>query len=197
MTVAPWSDRHGVAARDASALAEVTRFAATLDRVSWFAGVGQDLTDGEAREAADYLAALGFADARVSLVRGWRDAEAVTRDPNWDNAWWTAEERLRTDLLARAERRWGDPTLMAALTRVTDAATRVTLGAASTAASRDGIADPALARVAAGAATQAAYQAALALAMDAGEAHPFAIKFRLFAAGRWLLGSVGGRFFVF
>jgi hypothetical protein len=86
---------------------------------------------------------------------------------------------------------------MTALTRVTDAATQVTLGAASSAAARQGVADPALTRAAAGAATQAVYHAALARAAFADQSHPFAVKFRLFAGGRWLLGLVGTSFHVF
>lgn len=183
--------------QDLRELAALSGFAASLGRVSWFTGVGQALTDGESREARLYLFALGFDAARLTAVPDWRAAEAVTRDPGWDSRWWDAEETLRTALLAQAQRRWGEPALMTALTRVTDEATRVTLGAASIAAARDGVADPALARVAAGAATQAAYQAALAQAMAAEPDHPFATKFRLFAAGRWLLGLVGEAFYVF
>ena len=163
----------------------------------WFAACGEDLTAGERQEVRDYLAALGLASAEIATARDWRAAEAVTRDPGWGTQWWDAEERVRLALLDHAQRRWGEYVLMTALTRVTDAATRVTLGAASSAAARQGVADPALARVAAGAASQAAYQAALARAALADESHPFAIKFRLFAAGRWLLGLVGGVFHVF
>jgi hypothetical protein len=165
--------------------------------VPWFAGVGEDLTAGERRDVTDYLAALGLSPAQIVVARDWRAAEMITRDPSWNPAWWDAEERLRLTLLDDAQRRWGDHPLMAALTHVTDAATQVTLGAASTAAARHGVADPALARVAAGAATQAAYQAALARVAGADELHPFAIKYRLFAAGRWPLGLVGNVFHVF
>lgn len=177
-------------------LSELGVFADSLARLPWFAAVGEELTAGERLETLDYLAALDLA-ADIAVARDWRAAEAVTRDPAWATAWWDAEERLRLSLLGRAQQRWGEHPLMTALTRVTDAATRVTLGAASSAAAREGIADPALARVAAGAATQAAYHAALARAAGADEAHPFAVKFRLFAAGRWLLGLVGGVFHVF
>src|SRR5713101_4026518 len=83
-----------------------------------------------------------------------------------------------------------------ALTVVTEAAASLS-GAASLAMSGAGIADPALTRVAAGAAAQACHQAALALAAAAGPGHVFAVKYRLFAAGRWPLGIVGDRFFVF
>jgi hypothetical protein len=65
------------------------------------------------------------------------------------------------------------------------------------AAARGGVADMALIRAAAGAATQACYQAALVLAAGAEAEHPFAIKFRLYEAGRWPLGIVGMTFNVF
>jgi hypothetical protein len=179
------------------ALAVVARFAESLRHLSWFAVVGQDLSADERREAQDYLAAIGFPDSDVAAVGDWRAAESATRDAQWSRAWWHAEERARSDLLARAGQQHGEHTLLTALSRVTLDASDVVLGAASIAISRSGIADPALARVAAGAATQASYQAALALAAEAGDAHPFAIKFRLFAAGRWPLGLVGRTFHLF
>jgi hypothetical protein len=177
-------------------LAAVARFAESLRGLSWFAVVGQDLSAEERREAQDYLAAIGFPGAHVESVGDWRAAESTTRDAQWSRAWWDAEERERARLLAAANRP-GTHALLTALSRVTLEASNVVLGAASIATARNGIADPALARVAAGAATQAAYQAGLALAADAGDAHPFAIKFRLFAAGRWPLGLVGRTFHVF
>ena len=130
-------------------------------------------------------------------MKDWLAAETATRSPEWNSAWWDAEEKERLVLLKQAQAEWGERGLMGALTRVTDEATRLTLGAASIAAARDGVADPALCRVASGAATQAAYQAALAQAAGAGPAHPFAIKYRLFSAGRWPLGLVGDTFHLF
>ena len=53
------------------------------------------------------------------------------------------------------------------------------------------------AAVAAGAAAQAAYQAALVLATDGEADHPFALKFRLFEAGRLPLGITGNTFNLF
>lgn len=179
------------------ALAAVARFAESLRHLSWFAVVGQDLSAEERREAQDYLAAIGFFGSDVAAVADWRAAESATRHAQWSRAWWDTEERLRAELLAAAARRHSEHTLLTALSRVTLDASDVVLGAASIATSRSFIADPALARVAAGAATQAAYQAALALAAETGDAHPFAIKFRLFAAGRWPLGLVGKTFHLF
>jgi hypothetical protein len=176
--------------------APVLRFAESVRHASWFAAVGQPVTDDERQEATDYIAAIGFAKAIVVTAPDWRMAEAITRDAHWTRAWWDAEERARAALLASAKAH-GEHALMTALSRVTIAASDVVLGAASIAAARAGVADPALARVAAGAATQAAYQMALALAAASGDAHPFAIKYRLFAAGRWPLGLVGDAFYLF
>lgn len=177
-------------------LSAVSRVVGSLATASWFAAVGQPLTEGEEREALDYLAALALG-SRLTTVADWRAAEAATRSPDWSATWWNAEEAERLRLLEQAKENWGGRALMTALTRVTDEATRITLGAASIAAARDGIADPSLCRVAAGAATQAAYQAALARAAGADPAHPFAIKYRLFSAGRWPLGLVGDTFHLF
>jgi hypothetical protein len=185
------------ARRGAADLASVARFAGSLRSVSWFAAVGQTLTASERHEAQDYGRALGLSDPRITEMRDWRNAERATRDPDWDARWWQAEDAERLSLMAELTSAHAPPELMAALTRVTDEASAVVFGAASVAASRDGIADQALARVAAGAATQAAYQAALALAARRDDAHMFAIKFRLFAAGRWPLGIIGGALYVF
>jgi hypothetical protein len=178
-------------------LAALTPFAASLRHVSWFAAVGQNLTDSEKREAQDYAAAIGFARAHIIEASDWRAAERTTRNPKWSTAWWQAEEDARAALMKQLETQLSRRDLMAALTHVTNQVSDVVMGAAAVAASRDGIADQALARVAAGAATQAAYQAAIALAARAGAGHPFAIKFRLFAAGRWPLGIVDRALYVF
>lgn len=179
------------------ALAEVQRLAQDVRRASWFAAVGQALTDGERQDAEAYAAALGFSGAPVAVVPDWRAAEAATRDAGWDARWWESEEKARADLLSAARARHGERATMTALSEVALAASDTVMGVASVAAARMGVADPALARVAAGAATQAAYQAALALAAEAGADHAFAVKYRLFAAGRWPLGIVGGALSVF
>jgi hypothetical protein len=181
----------------AADLDAVARFSGRLRTLSWFAAVGQALSASELREAQDYAAALGLGELLIKEAADWRAAERATRDPNWDSRWWQAEDKERLALLAELKTRADPRELMGALTRATEETSSVVFGAASVAASRDGIADQALARVAAGAATQAAYQAALALAAQRDDTHVFAIKFRLFAAGRWPLGIVSGALYVF
>lgn len=174
---------------------------ATLGRrarlASWFAAVGEPLSDEERKDGARYLRALGFAAIAVTGCARWTDAKALADAPDWDPAWWDAEEALRVELLATSSARCTRAVLLDALTRATQAASEMAHGQAAVATARAGIADPALARAAAGAATQACYLAALAQAAGAAPEHPFEIKFRLFEAGRWPLGIVAGRFHVF
>jgi hypothetical protein len=70
-------------------------------------------------------------------------------------------------------------------------------GAAAPAASRMGVADPALTRAAAGAASMTAHGRALAQLAETGDAHVFMRKYALFEGGRWPLGIVGGVFHLF
>jgi hypothetical protein len=184
-------------ATDAAALLADLR--GRLRTASWFAALGERLTQGERWDARAYLAGLGFADAGVAEIASWDEAAAIAKSPDWSRAWWDREEAERQHLLTICGALYPEPELMAALSRVMELASATTHGAAAIAASRAGIADPALIRVAAGAAAQAAYQAALpVLAGKPGEAeHAFSIKFRLFEAGRWPLGIAGGSFSVF
>lgn len=179
---------------DSPALRGVARFARMVRNVAWFATLGEPLSSAERDDAEDYVSALGFPDADVALVADWEEAEAAIRNPGWNSDWWEAEEQLRAGLIADAMEQISEDELLVALTAVTSAASEVVHGAAAVAAARAGVADQALIRAAAGAATQGAYQAALVLAAGADDMHPFALKYRLFEAGHWPLGIVGSTF---
>lgn len=183
----------------------IDAFAHDLARQSWFAAVGETPSESDTAEAQAWLAGLGLAtlDGRpvaIGAVADWPQAAAITADPAWDRRWWDAEEVARAALRGPAiAAAGGEGALLALLTRATDAAGAVVHGAAAIAAARDGAADASLLRVAAGAAAQACYQTALLLVAGGGLAgdHPFAAKYRLFAAGRWPLGIVAGRYYLF
>jgi hypothetical protein len=181
----------------AGGLFKLAGFADRIGSASWFAACGDALTDGEIEDVRLWLRGLGLDVDRIDGVPTWNEAARLARSPDWSRAWWEAEERERARLYALAAEPSGETALLGALSRVTDAATRVLHGAAAVAAARSGIADPTLTRVAAGAATQACYQAALALAASEDGHHAFAAKYRVFLAGRWPLGVVGNLGFVF
>lgn len=172
------------------------RVAAEVRAASWFAALGEPLTEGDRADAGSYIAELGFGDLDVDIAPDWREAERVLKAPDWSPVWWDREEALRRALLNRAESRYPQHALWTALTELTTQAGELVHGKAATAAGRMGDAAKASIHVAAGAASQAVYQLAVARLAGA-EGSPFESKFRLFAAGRWPLGIVGSRLILF
>jgi hypothetical protein len=177
-------------------------FAAGIDALiaeiaggAWFAACGTPLGAGERDDAARYAAALGFDAAPVTQAADWRQAAAVAQSAEWSRLWWEREAAEEAAVKARAAASLDAVCQLEGLSRVALAAATLA-GAAAMALARAGVADEALARVAAGAAAQACHQAALARAAGASDAHVFVVKFRLFASGRFPLGVVGGQFFV-
>ena len=168
-----------------------------IPRESWFAAVGEPLTGSEESEAKAYVTALAIADVEVVGVTDWEGARRVVNDPNWDSRWWQTEEDERSRLKRELDTALSEHALLASLTDITQAASAVVHGAAAIAAGRAGYANSGMTRAAAGAATQACYLAALAKAARASTDHLFALKYNLFAAGRWPLGIVDGKLHLF
>jgi hypothetical protein len=163
---------------------------AEVRAASWFAALGEPLTDGDRADAAAYASVPD-----VTLIKSWPEAEAFLKSPV-SLGWWDREEALRKTLLARAEAHHPERALWSSLSELTTETGDLVHGKAATAAARAGNAAAASIHVAAGAAAQAVYQ--LAVARLAGEtASLFESKFRLFAAGRWPLGVMGSKLVLF
>jgi hypothetical protein len=169
---------------------------AEIAAAAWFAACGEAPTAGEHDAARLYAAALGFAGVALSPVADSKEAATITQRSDWDRTWWAAEAKAAAECKSAAIQRYGAEPLLEGLSRVASAASGIA-GAASMGLARGGVADQALARVASGSAAEACHQAALARAAEAPAGHAFIVKFQLFAAGRWPLGVVGGRLFVF
>lgn len=185
---------------DYPGLSAVNRFAHMVESIPWFSRLGEEFEEDELDWAQAYLEAMGFPGAAIVAVLDWEEAEATAGNTDWNTAWWEAEEQLRMALITEACARAPEEDVMAALTHVTSQASETIFAAAEMAASLAGIDDEELIRAAAGAATQATYQAALVLAAEAAEDeddHPFALKYRLYEAGRWPLSLIGGSFNLF
>lgn len=172
------------------------RLRAEARAASWFAALGEPLIEGDLADAEAYAGALDLGALSIGLAHDWPEAERLLKSPDWSPVWWDREEALRRTLLERAETLHGERDLWTGLTELTTDVGEFVHGKAATAAARMGDAAKASVHVAAGAASQAVYQ--LAVARLAGEtASLFESKFRLFAAGRWPLGVVGTRLILF
>lgn len=177
-------------------LAPLDRLRAEARAASWFAALGEPLVEGDLADAEAYASAFDLGPLSIDLAHDWPEAERLLKSPDWSSAWWDREEAQRRTLLGQAETLHGERELWTVLTELTTDVGEFVHGKAATAAARMGDAAKASVHVAAGAASQAVYQ--LAVARMAGEtASLFESKFRLFAAGRWPLGVVGTRLILF
>ncbi len=169
----------------------VRLFAEEAAELPWFTALGEPLDREVKRLARDYLDALGFPDVEPARIASWEDAADAAANMDFDTAQWEAEEQLRAGLASDALDAISEEALTIALTHVT-AILGGRLGAAVREAAAFGeIDDESLMDAAAGAAVQAAHNAALALIAGAEEDHPFRAKFALFARGRWPIGVSG------
>ncbi|MBA3581373.1 MAG: hypothetical protein H0W44_02855 [Gammaproteobacteria bacterium] len=168
-----------------------------INEASWFTAVGEPMVETEQHDAEQYIKTIGFASYSVKAVANWSEARRITMDPEWDQFWWKAEEKQRKELFEKASKTIGEYALLMLLTEVNEMSAEHVHGHAALAAARMGVADQNLSRVAAGSASQACFQAALAMLNDAGEGHPFMARLRLFTAGRWPLSVSNATFYVF
>jgi hypothetical protein len=188
--------------RELPSLTILTRFARTLDRIPWFANLGEPLTPGARATAEQYVARLGFPDAEVAILIDWDDAVAATESLDWQSPAWEAEEMQRADLTGRALDCLSQEALHIGMTLIADKITEPALEGMEQAAVIFDIVEEGPRNIAVGAAVQAANGAALTLlaATDPDfdiEAHPFTAKFRLFEFGRWPVGVTGLSFNLF
>ncbi len=172
-------------------LARIRRFAWAATRVDWFAHVGEHPGPVTMDTAERYADALGFPDARVALVTDWAEAAAAAESLDFDSAAWEAEEQLRAALTMDALEHISEEALQVALTHVAATVQQPILTSAEEALAIWDEDDGALRDLAVGGAVQACHQAALVLAAEAEEDHPFALKFRLYEGGRWPIGIAG------
>lgn len=173
------------------------RMARLVDRLPWFERLGAELEEDEQEWAEAYLAALGFPDAAVVPIPDWEEAEAAAGSIDLNSSAWEAEEQLRMGLVEEALQRVDEDSLTVALTHLASQAAGPIRAAAEEAAAAAGVFDEELILAAQGAAMQACHQAALVLAAEVEDEHAFALKFRLFEAGRWPIGLAGNSYNLF
>ena len=188
--------------RELPTLSRVRRFARSLDRIPWFANLGEPLTAGARAAARTFTNGLGFPDADVAILVDWDDAAAAAEHQGWNSPAWDAEELLRSGLTARALETLSDEALSIAMTLIADRVVDPVKEAMAQASFIWDVEDADQQQLAVGAAVQAAHQATLVLiaaadpSFDADD-HPFTAKFRLFEFGRWPVAIVGGSFNLF
>ena len=152
----------------------VARFSSMISETKWFHKIGLELTQDDIKAARHYLDALGFPEGYPAEIMDWE-----------------AEEQLAASLINSALKFIEEDVLEVALTNVTSKASEYITNAVENVSMQWGIDDEEILRAAIGQAVQTCYQAALVIAADEEENHPFAQKFRLYENGHWPLGVAG------
>ncbi|MEM9013618.1 MAG: hypothetical protein AAGB02_00790 [Pseudomonadota bacterium] len=188
--------------RELPGLAVLSRFARSLDRIPWFANLGEPLTPGARAAANAYLDGLGFPESEIAILVDWEDAAHAAETRDWDSPAWEAEELQRSDLTARSLEALSEEAVKIGMTLIADKVSEPAKEGMEQASFIWDMADEDARTLAVGAAVQGAHGAALVLlaAQDPefeADQHPLAAKFRLFEFGRWPVGVVGRSFNLF
>jgi hypothetical protein len=172
----------------------VRQYAERIVQGRWFVNLGLPFDERELGTIDTYVRATGA--ARAVRASSWEHAYTIGTD---DRAREDAQsdsvevERLRTRALAAIDRR----ALMTTMTTIVDGGLEVFFDRAGAAARAARVTDPAIIRVAASAASEAVYRAALAAAVGEPETHRFILRHDLFANGRWPLARIDDGFYIF
>lgn len=172
-------------------------FAESLNANTWFSRLGEPLDDREQVLARTYLDGLGFPEAEPALLSDWEEAAGAAEALDTDPMSWEAEEMLRAGLVSRVLERLDEHAVNAALTLVAQKTGDTARDAVEEAAALADVEDMALVQAAAGALAQAANGAALVVLAEAEDdepPHPFLVRWRLFARGRWPVGIAGATY---
>lgn len=188
--------------RELPGLRALTRFARTLERIPWFANLGEPLSPGARAAAELYSDRLGFPHADIAILVDWEDAAAAAESLDWQSEWWETEELLRADLTGRALETMSEEALRVGMTLIADKVLDPAREGMEQAAVIFDAEDEPSQNLAVGAAVQAANGAALALLASQDpefeiDTHAFAAKFQLFEFGRWPVAITGSSFNLF
>jgi len=171
----------------------VHALAVAIPAAHWFALCGLPFADEE-RERVEQLRVASDA-RRVERVGSWHSVRVVADDPRALAAYDAdAAEAARLKAIAIAHS--DVPTVLRATSEVVERGLGVLFEAARQAADRSRSDDATTVRVAAGAASEAIYRAALASALGEGNTHRFVLTHALFAGGRWPLARIDDTLYV-
>ena len=186
-------------------LSAVREFTERAARARWFAELGEPINGETAHLARLYLDALGFPDAEPLPVMNWDDALDAAESGDLNSEAWEAEEQLRAALTDRVLNAVSEEGLSVMLAHLSAALAEPLSEMADEALMMADEPPDAIRDLAVGAAQQAAFGGALALAaaalemaeqddLAAGEEaleHPLMLRYRLFELGRWPLALSG------
>lgn len=186
--------RAGVAVNGTFDPAIVRKYAERIAQGRWFVNLGLPFDEREQGTLDAYVLATGA--AKAVRATSWEHARTIVSDERAQaDAGNDAAEvgRLEARALVATDRAG----LMTTMTTIVDGGLEIFFDRAGAAARAARVTDPGIIRVAASAASEAVYRAALAAAVGEPETHWFILRHELFTNGRWPLARIDEAFYVF
>jgi hypothetical protein len=172
----------------------VRKYAERIGQGRWFVNLGLPFDEREQGTVDAYVRATGA--AKLLRATSWEYAREILLDARTkaDAEREAAEvERLKARALAATDR----SALMTTMTTIVDGGLEIFFDRAGAAARAARVSDPGIIRIAASAASEAVYRAALAAAVGEPETHRFILRHELFTNGRWPLARIDDGFYLF
>jgi hypothetical protein len=172
----------------------VRKYAERIAQGRWFVNLGLPFDEREQGTVDAYLRSTGA--AKAVRATSWEFAQTIVTDARArDDADVDAAEveRLKARALGTTDR----PALMTTMTTIVDGGLEIFFDRAGAAARAARVTDPDIIRLAASAASEAVYRAALAAAVGEPETHRFILRHELFTNGRWPLARIDDGFYLF
>ena len=172
----------------------VRKYAERIAQGRWFVNIGLPFDEREQGTVDAYVRSTGA--HKAVRASSWDHARTIVTDARGqaDADRDTAEvEELKARALAATDR----PALMTTMTTIVDGGLEIFFDRAGAAARAARVTDPSIIRVAASAASESVYRAALAAAVGEPETHRFILRYELFTNGRWPLARIDDGFYLF
>ena len=172
----------------------VRKYAERIAQGRWFVNLGLPFDEREQDAVDTYVRVTG--SDKVVRVTSWEQVHDIVTDARAQadaHAAANEVEQLKARALAATNR----GALMTTMTTIVDGGLEIFFDRAGAAAHAAKITDPAIIRLAASAASEAVYRAALAAAVGEPGTHPFILRHEMFINGRWPLARIDNGFFLF
>ncbi len=170
------------------------KYAERIAQGRWFVNLGLPFDERELGAVDSYVRGVGA--VRAVRATSWDHARTIVGDERAQSG--AAEdlaevERLKARALVATDR----SALMATMTTIVDGGLEIFFDRAGAAAHAARVTDTTIIRIAASAASEAVYRAALAAAVGEPDTHWFILRHELFTNGRWPLARIDDSFFIF
>jgi len=177
-------------------LNKIEHLTSSISDIPWFKSTGKKMDSFIKSIISNYCKKIGI-DDKIKNIQSWESAIKIINSDKWDKAYWTLEEKEKSNLLDILLKNISEKELFNSLNRLTIETTKIIEKYSIENLNKNDVKYHYFTKAAAGSAAISCHQAALALAANKESNHIFILKFELFKAGHWPLIVTNNSFNIF